>query len=52
MASKKTTLKDSAGNNIYPNVVNENLPASSVFYGEEGAVGANCTAKADNCRYH
>ena len=52
MANKTVVLKDSAGNSIYPNVVKENLPASSVFYGEEGAVGANCTAKADNCRRH
>ena len=37
MANKTVVLKDSAGNNIYPNVVKENLPASAVFYGDEAA---------------
>lgn len=52
MANKKTTLKNSAGNSIYPNVVKENLPASAVFYGDEGAVGTNGIAKVGNCRRH
>lgn len=37
MVNKKTTLKNSAGNSIYPNVVKENLPASAIFYGDEGS---------------
>lgn len=37
MANKTVVLKDSAGNNIYPNVVKENLPASAIFYGDEAA---------------
>ena len=36
MANKKTTLKMQTGNNIYPNAVKENLPASAVFYCDEG----------------
>ena len=51
MANKKTTLKDSAGNSIYPNVVKENLPASAIFYDDEGAAGANGIAKVDNRRH-
>ena len=49
MANKKTTLKMQTGNNIYLNVVKENLPASAVFYGDEVA-GANGIAKVGN--YH
>lgn len=37
MANKTVVLKDSEGNSIYPNVVKENLPASAVFYDDEGA---------------
>ena len=37
MANKTVVLKDSAGNSIYPNVVKENLPASTIFYGDEAA---------------
>lgn len=48
MANKKTTLKMQTGNNIYPNAVKENLPASAVFYGDEGAAGVNGIAKIDN----
>lgn len=48
MVNKKTTLKNSAGNSIYPNVVKENLPASAIFYGDEGAAGANGIAKVGN----
>lgn len=51
MANKTVVLKDSAGNSIYPNVVKENLPASAIFYGNEGAVGANGIAKIGNCRH-
>ena len=49
MANKTVVLKDSAGNSIYPNAVKENLSASAVFYGDEGAAGANGIAKVDNC---
>ena len=52
MANKTVVLKYSAGNSIYPNVVKENLPASVVFYGDEGAVGANCVAKVGNGSRH
>lgn len=48
MANKTVVLKDSAGNGIYSNVVKENLPAYAVFYGDEGAVGANGIAKVSN----
>lgn len=48
MANKKTTLKTQTGNGIYPNVVKENLPASAVFYVDEGAAGTNGIAKVDN----
>lgn len=51
MANKKTTLKTQTGNGIYPNVVKENLPASAVFYDDEGAAEANGIAKIDNCRH-
>lgn len=51
MANKKTTLKNLAGNSIYPNVVKENLPASAAFYGDEAAVEANGIAKIDNYRH-
>lgn len=37
MANKKTTLKTQTGDNVYPNVLKENLPASTVFYGDEVA---------------
>ena len=37
MANKKTTLKTQTGDNVYPNVLKENLPASTVFYGDEAA---------------
>ena len=37
MANKTVVLKDQAGNSIYPNVVKENLPASSIFYDDEAA---------------
>ena len=37
MANKKTTLKTQTGDNVYPNVLKENLPASAVFYGDEAA---------------
>lgn len=50
MANKTVVLKDSAGNSIYPNVVKENLPASAVFYGDEGAAGANGIANVGKCR--
>lgn len=36
MANKKMTLKTQTGDNVYPNVLKENLPASAVFYGDEG----------------
>ena len=49
MANKKTTLKMQTGNSIYPNVVKENLPASTIFYGDEGAAGANGIARVGNC---
>ena len=53
MANKTIVLKDSTDNSIYPNVVKENLSASFVFYGGEGAmVGANGIAKVDNRRRH
>lgn len=48
MTNKTVVLKDSAGNSIYPNVVKENLPASAIFYDDEGAAGANGIAKIDN----
>lgn len=37
MANKKTTLKTRTGDNVYPNVLKENLPASTIFYGDEAA---------------
>lgn len=37
MANKKTTLKTQTGDNVYPNVLKENLPASTIFYGDEAA---------------
>ena len=37
MANKTTTLKTQTGDNVYPNVLKENLPASAVFYGDEAA---------------
>ena len=40
MANKKTTLKTQTGDNVYPNVLKENLPATVVFYGDEGSAGA------------
>ena len=40
MANKKTTLKTQTGDNVYPNVLKENLPAAVVFYGDEGSAGA------------
>ena len=52
MANKTVVLKDLAGNSIYPNVVKENLPASAVFYNDEGAVEANGIAKVGNCCRH
>lgn len=39
MANKKTTLKTQTGDNVYPNVLKENLPAAVVFYGEPGQAG-------------
>ena len=39
MANKKTTLKTQTGDNVYPNVLKENLPAAVVFYGDEGSAG-------------
>lgn len=36
MANKKTTLKTQTGDNVYPNVLKENLPASTIFYGDAG----------------
>lgn len=48
MVNKTAVLKDSAGNSIYPNAVKENLPASDIFYDDEGAAGANGVAKVDN----
>lgn len=39
MANKKTTLKTQTGDNVYPNVLKENLPAAVVFYGETGQAG-------------
>lgn len=39
MANKKTTLKTRAGDNVYPNVLKENLPAAVVYYGDEGSAG-------------
>ena len=49
MANKTVVLRDFAGNSIYPNAVKENLPASDIFYDDEGATGANGIAKVDNC---
>ena len=40
MANKKTTLKTQTGDNVYPNVLKENLPAAVVYYGDEGSAGA------------
>lgn len=40
MANKKTTLKTQTGDNVYPNVLKENLPAAVVFYGDEGSASA------------
>lgn len=40
MANKKTTLKTQTGDNVYPNVLKENLPAEVVYYGEPGQAGA------------
>ena len=40
MANKKTTLKTQTGDNVYPNVLKENLPAAVVYYGEPGQAGA------------
>lgn len=37
MANKKTTLKTQTGDNVYPNVLKENLPASTIFYDDEAA---------------
>ena len=34
--AKKDDIKRFRGNNIYPNVVKENLSASAVFYGAGG----------------
>ena len=51
MANKTATLKTQTGDNVYPNVLKGNLPASTVFYGDEGAAGANGIAKVDNRRY-
>lgn len=39
MANKKTTLKTQTGDNVYPNVLKENLPSEVVFYGEPGQAG-------------
>ena len=39
MANKKTTLKTQTGDNVYPNVLKENLPAAVVYYGDEGSAG-------------
>lgn len=39
MANKKTTLKTQTGDNVYPNVLKENLPAAVVYYGEPGQAG-------------
>ena len=36
MANKTTTLKTQTGDNVYPNVLKENLPAAVVYYGEQG----------------
>lgn len=52
MVNKKTTLKDSEGNSIYPNVVKENFPASAIFYGDEEIGRANGIAKVGNYRRH
>ena len=38
MANKKTTLKTQTGDNVYPNVLKENLPSAVVYYGEPGQV--------------
>ena len=40
MANKKTTLKTQTGDNVYPNVLKENLPEAVVYYGDEGSAGA------------
>ena len=40
MANKKTTLKTQTGDNVYPNVLKENLPAEVVYYGDEESAGA------------
>ena len=52
MANKKTILKTQTGNSIYPNVVKENLPASAIFYSDEGATGVNGIAKVGNDNRH
>ena len=38
MANKKTTLKTQTGDNVYPNVLKENLPSAVAYYGEPGQV--------------
>ena len=48
MANKKTTLKTQTGDNVYPNVLKENLPAAVVFYGDEGSAGAGNEGSGSN----
>lgn len=48
MANKKTTLKTQTGDNVYPNVLKENLPAAVVFYGDEGSAGAGNEGSGGN----